>query len=495
MNDQINSQERQQYGIFFTQKPVVAEILKKINIHDVQNIIDSAAGSCNFLIDLAEQYPEKKFYAIEKNLKVYRATTKIISRYKNIFYYHGDVLFEKFPIPPCDLYIGNPPFINYANLSDTYREAVRQLWPYYFRIEKGFTMMLGSSRGDIAQLIFYYTVRHYLKNNGKFAVILPSSLIRGNKASSGFRDFENVNVQEIVELNSDNSFEYTKRKSIYIIGKKGGGTLFPIPYQADGKTTQLYKSGDSLISLNINLPENSWYSARQGINTLGANNIFIFKKEKPFESSLIFPLFKSSDIHRFKAIPTYSVFLPYKNGKIIQESEMKVLYPAEYLYLCKHKEKLQNRKSRFIKQNWYALFGIGSYTFSKYKVVWKALGARRMEAAVCSYGIPNQSMHCYISLEDRSEAGFICGIMNSDFYTEILVDLNEPGAKSFAQPSSIKKIFIPRYSAENIMHKKISDLALQPEISTNHEGLKQLDLLVRQLYDQIRIENPQNSLF
>ena len=59
-------------------------------------------------------------------------------------------------------------------------------------------MLLGDSRGDISQLIFYITVDRYLKDSGQIGVVLPNSLIKGNSASAGFRDFKNIKVKKFL---------------------------------------------------------------------------------------------------------------------------------------------------------------------------------------------------------------------------------------------------------------------------------------------------------
>lgn len=461
IENSLDSRERLTSGVFFTSKNVVNEIIAHFDFTKINSIIDSAAGSCNFLISLAKKYPNKQFYGIEKNIKVFNATKIIVSKIRNLHYYHADLMFNKLNIPLCDLYLGNPPFINFTDLDNDYKEKIKPLWLKYFEINKGFKMLLGSSRGDIAQLIFYYTITNYLVTNGQIGVVLPNSLVKGNEASNGFREFNHIAVSKIVDISHRNAFENTNRSSFYIIAQKGKKTTYPIEYWLKNKKIDLIKVGNDLISNDSTLLGNCFYRPRQGINTLGANDIFFFKKEVPFKSQLIYPLYKSSDIIKWKANPSYHALLPYINKKILSEEKLQESFPQVYDYLLEHKTKLKNRKSRFITHCWYSLFGIGEYTFSTYKVIWKALGATRLEAAVISKGIPNQSMHCYIPFDERQEAFYVCGVMNSKIYNQALLKLNESGAKSFAQPSTIKKIAMPKFNIQNKNHLIISKLSEQ----------------------------------
>ena len=125
---------------------------------------------------------------------------------------------------------------------------------------------------------------------------------------------------------------------------------------------------------------------------------------------------------------------------------------------------------------------MGEYTGKKYKVVWRGLGAKELMAAVTEDVIPNQSMNCYISTETRDEALYICGIMNSQLFKNQLKMLNEEGAKSFAQPNTINKIFIPKYNRENPTHKEISSIS--EELHSDYKKLifRKLEPLVKMLY-------------
>jgi len=484
----ISSKERLQNGIFFTAIKTVEEIQNQFDFSKINTVIDTAAGSCNFLINLAKKFPDKKFYGIEKHADVYKETLKKVKQYSNIQYFLGDVLFDKFDIPfqNCDLYLGNPPFINFADLEDDYKKKIKPLWKQYFKVAKGFQLLLGESRGDISQLIFYYTIKNYLKDNAQFGVILPNSLLKGNEASAEFRTFQNINVSAVVDISLQNAFLNTNRESFYILGKKGGYTKFPLEYKTQNKIQHLHKVRNDLITSKDLLFQYSDYTARQGVNTLGANKIFFFtdkvnKKNMAdgfFHSKLIHPLYKSSDVNKWNASPSYKILMPYSHigiishpeevrdntnmtfGKIIDEEKLKNLYLKEYNYLLENKDILQKRKSRFAKKIWYALFGIGTYTFSKYKVIWRALGASKMTSAVIEKGIPNQAMHCYISTESKEEAHYICAIMNSEIYNKQLLELNSARAKSFAQPSTIKKIYIPLFDKKNTFHDELSKLSL-----------------------------------
>lgn len=482
IEDLIDKKSRIKQGIFFTKHHVVNDIISHMDFNKVQTVIDSAAGSCNFLISLAKKHPHIQFYGVEKNQIIFETVSNEIKDLENLHYFHGDILLDKFPIPKCDLYLGNPPFINFSDLDESYRDQIKPIWLNYFPKSTGFKMLLGDSRGDIAQLIFSYTIDKYLQSGARIGVILPNSLIKGNSASAGFREFKNITAEKLIDISGDDAFDNTARNCFYILGRAGGTTLFPIKYLTEGRIIQLIKSGDDLIEDGKSILRTSYYKARQGINTLGANSVFFFKKEVPFKSPLIKPLLKSSDITPFSYSPSYKVLFPYEAGKPIPEEKLEIEHPEVYQYLQSQKELLINRKSRFAQRCWYALFGIGPYTSMEYKVVWRGLGAKKLMAAVTKNVIPNQSMNCYIASQNSDEAHFICAIMNSELYREQLKQLNEEGAKSFAQPNTINKIYIPKFENTNPLHTSISGYSERLHNSINPKILVTLEQLIKDLY-------------
>ena len=58
IEDLIDNKSRLEQGIFFTKHHIVDQIINKIDLTKAKSVLDSAAGSCNFLIPLAKIYPK-----------------------------------------------------------------------------------------------------------------------------------------------------------------------------------------------------------------------------------------------------------------------------------------------------------------------------------------------------------------------------------------------------------------------------------------------------
>ena len=72
----------------------------------------------------------------------------------------------------------------------------------------------------------------------------------------------------------------------------------------------------------------------------------------------------------------------------------------------------------------YVLYNIGEYTSAPYKVVWKALASKGMEACVISSEkgkliIPDHN-NVMVPFEDREEAYYFCAIVNSKLIGEFI---------------------------------------------------------------------------
>ena len=446
IESRINRKTRLEEGIFFTAPHVVEEICQRIDFSQINSVVDTTAGSCNFLLPLARRFPEKTFYGVERNRAIFEALSPLLDSVGNLYLFQGDILLDTFPIPPCDLYLGNPPFINYADLPESYRERIKPLWTGYLPVQKGFSLLLGDSRGDIAALVFYHSLNTYLREGGRFAVILPNSLIKGNRATENFREFRGITVDRIVDISRTDAFLHTNRSCFYIMGTRGGETSYPLPYEKEKEESFLIRKNGLLIEEDLSLEQGSEYSIRQGINTLGANGVFFFDRKPDLEEELIRPLLRSGDVGENRAEASRWVLLPYsQKGELLTEGDLAESYPRAWGYLCSCRKKLEGRKSRFARKNWYALFGIGPYTFAPYKVIWRAMGAKRLEAAVITDAIPNQAMHAYIACDSRDEAEYLCGLLNSERIRRMTAVLSESRSRSFAQPGTMKMLPLKKY--------------------------------------------------
>lgn len=135
-----------------------------------------------------------------------------------------------------DLIVGNPPWINWENLPEDYREATIPLWEeHYLFSHKGYRAILGGSKDDISVLLLYIAIDNYLAADGRLGFVITQSVFQTAGAGQGFRRFllgngtplEILHVDDMVKLQP---FDGASNRTAVVIIGKGGHTKYPVSY-------------------------------------------------------------------------------------------------------------------------------------------------------------------------------------------------------------------------------------------------------------------------
>ncbi|MEM5883132.1 MAG: N-6 DNA methylase [Candidatus Aenigmatarchaeota archaeon] len=369
----------------------------------------------------------KKIYDLEYKYHKNKIWTQLL---KNSF---APLLIGKF-----DYVVGNPPWINWENLPEFYRNSTRELWNKYGLLEKTKGMGLGKVKRDIAMLFVARCFTQYVNNGGKLAFLVPFTLYK-TQAGAGFRKWlaNNCQVEKIHDLVTLYPFEGAiNRTSLLII--REGQTKFPIPcvmwhnprsrgidQEAELENVKKMTKQFDMIFLPIKKekPETPWmilseksytgilkimypseYEAHAGVYT-GADAIFwvniilkqtsgflvrnvgetakmkIKKVEKLVEPDFIFPLIRGRNHKKWFAKNEGYILLPVKpNGEILSEKELKVNYPKTYSYFLEFSKELKSRaayRQLFSKSNkpFYSVLN-SENAVALYKVAWKHIAGK-----------------------------------------------------------------------------------------------------------------------
>ncbi|MCS1408964.1 MAG: hypothetical protein M2R45_02143 [Verrucomicrobia subdivision 3 bacterium] len=383
-----------------------------------------------------------------------------------------------------DILVGNPPWSNFTDLPDIYKEILKMYFIEYGLVPNRKAVLLGSSRTDIAALVLKVVLQNMLKDNGDGYFYTPLSLFAGDDAHIGFRDYRSktihFSVKEVYEFTGVKIFGAVRTSYCAVHFKRNVKQTFPVSYyRGDGnqsikfKAYPLKKISDPwrIVGLDENAEEldaiqvkiGSHQKPRQGVNTCGANSVFIFDSFPDFiDPEYIFPL-ASKEIWRERILsPKKWIFLPYEIGSSRPLSEKRIQSARSYGYLCGHKRKLKSRKGTLIRSAidkglWWSLLGVGPYSFAPYKVMWEAYGKHTFSPMVLGVydGKPwqaNQAMHAFIPCWEQKDAERICKELSSPSISRLLSELNGQGKCNFAQPGKIKKILhLPYGSSEQML--------------------------------------------
>jgi type II restriction/modification system DNA methylase subunit YeeA len=81
--------------------------------------------------------------------------------------------------------VGNPPWVNWENLPEEYREISKPLWDYYGMSK---VISTGAFKKDLAMLFLVRCFDLYLKPGGKLGFLIPFTVFK-TQAGAGFRNF------------------------------------------------------------------------------------------------------------------------------------------------------------------------------------------------------------------------------------------------------------------------------------------------------------------
>jgi type II restriction/modification system DNA methylase subunit YeeA len=87
-----------------------------------------------------------------------------------------------------DYAVGNPPWVNWENLPESYREVSKSLWDYYGLTEMAGKAGLGKVKKDLAMLFLARCYHLYLKEGGVLGFLVPFTLFK-TQAGAGFRRY------------------------------------------------------------------------------------------------------------------------------------------------------------------------------------------------------------------------------------------------------------------------------------------------------------------
>ncbi|MEM4053686.1 MAG: N-6 DNA methylase [Ignisphaera sp.] len=119
-----------------------------------------------------------------------------------------------------DYVVGNPPWVNWENLPEEYREKSKELWSDYRLMEmrgKG----LGKVKRDLAMLFLARCFDLYLKPGGKHAFLMPFTVFK-TQAGAGFRRFitTKTKIHVIHDMVATHPFEEATNMTSAIVIEK-----------------------------------------------------------------------------------------------------------------------------------------------------------------------------------------------------------------------------------------------------------------------------------
>lgn len=417
-------------------------------------------------------------------------------------------------LPPASVYLGNPPWVTWRNLSDDYREAVAaRTARSRLRHGRGWAARVSAGQADLSH-VFVHDAIERVEPLGRLAFVLPRTTFKAPIGPARLREGESTSGRkyrftQVWDCVGSDPFTGVRTDAVVSFIEVDQPNVFPVRWQEAGprRSPEVRVSWaspsdpDDLASpwltegdvdaggpLRLNGGERwSGLRARGGVNTGGGNGVFhvevvsrrgrtatirnLPSRRRPIdvttadvEGRYLRPLLRGRDVSSWRAEPSAYIVLPHDPTDLrrpVAEDQLARTAPLTYAYLLRHRELLASRKElhRWKVDSWYTLFRIGRYTAQCWRVVWPHSANGRLRAAVLSpddRAVPDQKV-VLLPFEDVEPAMFLCALLNCGAVRQAA----SRSAGMDASPNLVRRLVLPRFDSASPKHQAIVELATQ----------------------------------
>jgi len=451
----IKSNHKVEFGDFQTPKNLAKEVISSITEkNSYESIIEPTCGLGSFLEVFLEEGTDETClegweinpdYVVSANKRLATLVEgeKHIVREKDFFKIDWLHLKEKYKAPV--LFIGNPPWVTNSELGKLLSKNLPE--KYNFQNFTGLEAMTGKSNFDISEWMLIKLLQFISGTNSSIAfliktsvarklflyiakhkVIVGSLLIREIDANKHF----NVNVDACLFMASGASalsIEYT----CPLYSNLSSTTPYKVMGVIKGKLVSDVVAYKELAHFDCP-SEFKWRSgikhdASKVMEFNNNNNILSngSGEQVDLESHHLYPMYKSSHISKQIILNPVKYMLVTQKKIGNETKQIETLSPKTWQYLLDHSVKLDGRKSSIYKNTpRFAVFGVGDYTFSPWKIVISGLYKNLVFTKIGSYKDKPIVVDdtCYmLGLELEEQADFVLKIMTSELCSRFIQSL------------------------------------------------------------------------
>ncbi|MDE7397961.1 MAG: hypothetical protein K2N06_00390 [Oscillospiraceae bacterium] len=283
------------------------------------------------------------------------------------------------------LIIGNPPWVTNSTLSVLGSENLPI--KANFKGLKGIDALTGASNFDICEYIILRLINEYRDTNAAIAMLCKTSVAR-NIFKELKRNYIAFSSCDILEFDASRVFGISASACVLFIQLKeepiSSDVCNVYDFDCPGmvKSQFGYSNGQFFSNLDIDAEDfdgQCCFEWRQGVKhdcskimelTLQNGTLKNGQsKTVQIEDDIVFPLIKSS-MFKTPIIHNFSKFVIVTQKKVREETEhLKKEFPKTWNYLNENIEFFEKRKSSIYRgAPPFSMFGIGDYSYSKYKV-------------------------------------------------------------------------------------------------------------------------------
>lgn len=337
------------------------------------------------------------------------------------------------------LIIGNPPWVTNSELSTLNSKNLPR--KTNFKKHKGIDAITGKGNFDIGEYISLQLLKNFDTYSGEMAFLVKNSVVKNilhNQKKT------NYHIGNIRKLNIDAKKEFNVSVDACLFQTRLNAppeyTCQELNFYSQEELTEFGWHQNKFVYsiLDYNKAESidgkCQFVWRQGmkhdcskvmeLERFNGHYINGYKQEVIPEQDLLFGLLKSSDL-KHEVVDTYRKITIVTQKKVGQDtSYIKRRYPKTYNYLDTNRAYFERRKSSIYRgKPPFSIFGIGDYSFAKYKVAISGMYKRTTFSLV----LPEKDKPlmlddtCYfIGFDKLEEAKVAQSILNSSMVQSFL---------------------------------------------------------------------------
>ena len=500
LNNLFEEPNRRAYGDFQTNEDLANNVVKHLieKGHSPEFIIEPTCGKGKFIIASLKYFKtvkkiigieiykpyvwETKFSVLELYLKN-KAIKKVQIEIK-----HEDIFnLNLAPVAKENkhlnlLIIGNPPWVTNSELGTLNSKNLPK--KSNFKKHSGIDAITGKGNFDIAEYITIQILNHFDQQEGIFAFLVKNSVVKNVLFDQKKRKHNIGNIQKL-NIDAKKEFKVSVEACLFLTSTNSVPefTCREIDfYSKEYKTEFGWIENKFVYSIANyqkvqNIDGKSPFVWRQGmkhdcskimeLDRFNGHYINGFKQEVAPEERLLFGILKSSDL-KDEVVNKYRKTTIVTQKKVGQDtSYIKRELPKTYEYLDSNRAFFNKRKSSIYKgKPPFSIFGIGDYSFAKYKVAISGMYKRTTFSLVLPENDKPLMLDdtCYfIGFDTLEKAQIVQKILNSLVVQNFLKSIIFPDAKRPITKDILMRIDI---------QKTYNLVRLQEELPKDWEGFK-----------------------
>lgn len=472
----VSNHNKDEYGDWQTDLDFALSVCSRLKSRGINPsvIIEPTCGKGNFILAALQTFDSiQDVYGIELYKPYIReAQRRIIEssssfkKHRNInFHLHHQSVFN-FNFDEIAqvhsgreiLIIGNPPWVTNSLLSEVASENLPA--KSNFKKVKGLEAITGKGNFDISEYISYQLIAAFGAENCHFSFLVKSSVVKNIV-------FEQRNTRLPIKSISQYNFDANKEFGVSVsaclmdisLGQAGARMCKVFDYYSNEPQNTFGWVGDKYVSdihryadlASIDgISQYEWWSGVKHdcgkvmeLTKIDGKYYNGFGEVAEVDEDTIYPLVKSSDIKK-KTFRKY-VILSQRSVSENTEEYLKN-YPKTRAYLLRYADKLDGRKSViYKKRSRFAIFGIGDYSFAKYKVAISGLYKDTFFSLLSPIDDKPVIVDdtCYlIGFDNEKDAKITCDILNSQIVQDFIKTLMFADAKRVINKELLMRIDI-----------------------------------------------------